>query len=140
MPRCQAEFKLTEFPIDVKKVLGEQNRQKSMLKKSLSPEDYDDEELKKAIRMSLAENDLDLDGHNNMLYPSLAYESSAGAGTSAVGSNGDDEEDFRRAIAMSLETPQSQLNKDSKLTNPVESAEEIRKKRLEFLNKNSNNN
>jgi hypothetical protein len=106
-----------------------------MLKKSLNPEDYDDEELKKAIQLSLVENDLDLDGHNSMLYPSLA---------SSATTNVDDEEDFRRAIAMSLEQNQSastsQQNKDSKLTNSVESAEEIRKRRLEFLNKNNTNN
>lgn len=138
MPRCQADLKLIEYPIDVKKVLAEQNKKKSMLKKPLSAEDYDDEELKKAIQISLAENDLDLGAHSSMLYPSLAYESGAVGG----GNNGDDEEDFRRAIAMSLEQneqPQA-TKKDSKLTNPVESAEEIRKRRLEFLSKKNNDN
>ena len=109
-------------------MLADQNKRKSDLKRTSSNKgDYDDEELKKAIQMSLRENDLDLDSHN--LFPSLANASN------------DDEDDLRRAIAMSLENrstndnqAQQSIGNDSKFSTP-ESAEEIRKRRLEFLNK-----
>jgi hypothetical protein len=101
-----------------------------MLKKSSNtPEGFDDDELKKAIKMSLAENDLDLDSHHQV-YPSLAMEDS---GAVSATTSGHYDEDLRKAIQMSLETT------DSKKSEP-ETADEIRRRRLEFLSKNNSNN
>lgn len=120
LPASQADKLLSETDLNVKEILLQQNREKDEIKKpskSTSNQGFDDDELKKAIQMSLAENELDTQSQD--LYPSLAQ------------NQNEEDEELKRAIELSLQANNSNETSASKeLT-----ADEIRKKRLEFLNK-----
>jgi ataxin-3 len=134
LPRSEADIKLEHTELDVKEIL---NRQvlKRQTSDTVSNQGFDDDELKKAIKMSLIENDLDLDSHK--VYSSLAHENSNG--------QLDYDDDLKKAIQMSLNenstgTEASEAAKKSSVkTTTTESVDEIRKKRLEYLEKNKNN-
>ena len=120
-----AEAKLLEKPLDTKQILS------GYSKKFSQNTDYDDEDLKNAIKMSLIENDMNLDkagsGIPNIQYPSLAVESEQSQ-----------DDDLKRAIELSLAKDNAvgaaQSSAESVLT-----AEEMRNKRLKrFENQNSN--
>ncbi|CAF0896397.1 unnamed protein product [Brachionus calyciflorus] len=115
LPVSQADIHLQNGGLNVKEILQMQTFSKDELKKSgetLSSEGFDDDELKKALRMSLAENDLQQHGE---LYPSLSHQN-------------EEDDELKRAIELSLQA-------NSKSSEPELSAEEIRQKRLEFWQK-----
>jgi ataxin-3 len=142
LPRnSAAETRLVERPLNVKEILAMQNVTKKQRMQRTSrggnDDDFDDEELKKAIKMSLYENDLDLDNSrlSNKLYTSLAHEQqpqSSGASRSRQEKNLDEEDEealLRKAIEMSMEANNKQ---------PVAmelNVDDVRRKRLEFLEK-----
>jgi Ataxin-3 len=141
-----AETHLTERPLNVKEILAAQTAKKKRGQKSIRGNhddddesgDFDDEELKKAIKMSLYENDLDLDNTrlSNKLYTSLAHEviqpqCSSSSKRNEVVEEENEEALLEKAIQMSME---------SKATPPEPiklNADEVRRKRLEFLEKSS---
>lgn len=136
LPQCQADVKLLENPVDVKQVLASYNFKKKSLKtpRAGNNEDFDDEELKKAIKISLMENDLDSDSRHG-LFPSLAYESSSNKHDEP-----DEEDEFKKAIELSLQNNNNNPTTSNAQTSSAEmSAEDIRKKRLEFLDKSKQN-
>jgi ataxin-3 len=156
LPRSEADIKLELVELDVKDILNRQvlKRQASDTATS-NNHGFDDDELKKAIKMSLIENDLDLDSHK--AYSSLAHEN-------PLNGQLDFDDDLKKAIRMSLmsENHANKSDAQSKVplvadaqnssidvktnttptttaTTNVESVDEIRKKRLEYLEKNKNN-
>ena len=108
----KAETKLLENPLNSKEILASYNI-KSNQQGREEVDDDDDDELKQALKMSLIENDMDLDRHRRMskLYPSLAVD---------LHHNQDD--DLKKAIELSLQS-------ESNVAEPI-SAEEMRQKRL----------
>ena len=139
LPQCQADVKLLENPVDVKQVLASYNFKKKNLKapRAGNNEDFDDEELKKAIKISLMENDLDSDSRHG-LFPSLAYESSSNKHDES-----DEEDEFKKAIELSLQNnnnnPTTSNAQHAQTSSAEMSADDIRKKRLEFLEKSKQN-
>ena len=100
-------MKLLENPLDSKQILASY-RSKRTRKEG---KDLDDEDLKNAIKMSLIENDMELDnkaGTSNIQYQSLAVEMQQ-------------DDDLKKAIEMSLA-----VNKEPE----VLTADELRDKRL----------
>ncbi len=153
LPRnAVAETNLTERPLNVKEILAAQTVKKKRGHKSNrasgsndeSNGDFDDEELKKAIKMSLYENDLDLDNTrlSNKLYTSLAHEviqpqcSSSSSSGSRRRNDAVEEENEEALLEKAI-----QMSMESKATPPPEpvklNADEVRRKRLEFLEKSS---
>jgi ataxin-3 len=162
LPQSQADVQLAYQVLNTREILNEQNARK---KNQIEMDDEDsndpnfDDELKKALRMSLIENDLDLDRHHG-LYPSLAFEQYQPQTSSNAY---DEDKDLKRALALSLESEKKQeqtvkndyVNRsenDSKqnpsavqseaaapVAQPV-NIDEVRKKRLEYLEKMSQQN
>jgi hypothetical protein len=105
LPSCEAERVFAYRPINVKQILAEQNAKRSRLQKK-APANFDggddefDEEMKRAIQMSLNDNEkeLSISQYANMFPP-----------------------------------PSSSTSTSASLHPPL-TAEEIRQKRLEFLN------
>jgi ataxin-3 len=124
LPMCEADMRLRECELNVKEILKKQTKEKNELKNSSKlsedADGFDDDELKKAIRMSLAENDLDLASQET--YPSLAH-------------HNDEDDELKRAIQLSLQVNSQQASEQHPITSTQLSADEIRKKRLEFLEK-----
>ena len=122
MPKnLKAEAKLLEKPLDTKVILSSNNR---IQKKR----EIDDDDLKNAIRMSLLENDMDLDrfaGTSGIQYPSLA-----------VDMQHSQDDDLKRAIELSLATQQPD-KVEEKLT--PEKMREKRLKRFDNLSKPDEN-
>jgi ataxin-3 len=163
LPKSEADFQLSNRSLNIKQILGEQsNRKKS--NQPGSDEDLDDE-LKQALRMSLLENDMDLDRHGDP-YPSLAYENLSAGPRNPVSSSHQetllesvrsslsrkqpsemDDEDLRRAIELSMQESNSGSSKQTpsqpaastatRVVSPPKAVdpEEVRRKRLEFLEK-----
>lgn len=133
LPRSEADMKLESEELDMKEILQRQVSKRRTASSSLDNQGFDDDELKKAIKMSLVENDLDLDSHK--LYSSLAHETP-----------GDFDDELKKAIQMSLNEgsllakPSSDNNGASssyeQKNNPL-NPEELRRKRLEFIDKNN---
>lgn len=123
LPNSQADQILMETDLDTKEILRKQNLDKQEIKVGSELSDtsgFDSEELKNAIKMSLQEVDFD---SQEKLYPSLAHE---------------EDSELKRAIELSLEANTDQPVVDDFLastSSQQNQAEEIRKKRLEFLNK-----
>jgi len=123
LPKSPADMHLAECKLNVKEILSSYNKKRDF---DQSNEDFDEDELKKAIKMSLAENDLDFECQN--AGPSLAHQSS----------HSNEEEELAKAIRMSLEGATTSHASSQNIEEPKEqlSIEEIRKKRLEkFLEK-----
>jgi ataxin-3 len=118
LPKSPADMHLAECTLNVKEILSNYNKKRDY---APSNEDFDEDELKKAIKMSLAENDLDFDYQS--AGPSLAHQST----------HSNEEEEFEKAIRMSLEGAKSSdaNNKSTEEPKEVLSIEEIRKRRLE---------
>lgn len=124
LPRnIQAETKLLETPLDQKQIFSSYNKRMKMSNQSGGTNDFeDDDDLKNAIKMSLLENDMDLDnkaGRSNIQYPSLATEMQHSQ-----------DDDLKKAIELSLAVNnESEKDKSKKdLT-----AEELREKRLKMF-------
>ena len=148
LPKTQAESKLAENPLNVKEILSSYNKKRNKISSNSSADVFDDDELKKAIKMSLIENDLDLDNtrFSNKLYTSLAHEQPQTSGygfrdkikmdDNQEGDEDDEEIQLKKAIEMSM---QKEANDNTQLSAPESNPEEIRRKRLEFLDKKQNN-
>ena len=113
MPQnAQAEIKLLENPLDSKKILASYTNKRTRK----TGEELDDDDLKNAIKMSLIENDMDLDnkaGTSNIQYPSLAVEMQQ-------------DDDLKKAIELSLA-----MNAGTGAKEPVVlTSDELRDKRL----------
>ena len=159
LPRSQADVYLHDHALNVKEILNAQNvSKKNSRRLNKNQEDGEDDEfedeLKKAIRMSLIENDMDLDGHGNH-FPSLAYESGAAATSTGFrqafdASTGDkfkknmleknDEEEFKRAIELSMQQDNEEKGNSKQIIERSIAVkevdhEEIRRKRLEHMEK-----
>lgn len=118
MPKnARAETKLLEKPLDTKQILSGYTK-----KFSSQSTDYDDEDLKNAIKMSLIENDMNLDqassGIPNLQYPSLA-----------IDTQNSQDDDLKRAIELSLVKDNVGENAGQS-AEKVLTAEEMRSKRL----------
>lgn len=114
MPKnLKAEARFLERPLDTKGILA------SSSKRSKNNQ-FNDDDMQKAIRMSLLENDMDLDqlaGTSGIQYPSLA-----------VDLQQSQDDDLKRAIEMSLAADSVQpvkMKAEEELT-----AEQMRDKRL----------
>lgn len=114
MPKnLKAEAGFLESPLDTKGILSSSNKRPKN-------NQFNDDDLQKAIRMSLLENDMDLDqlaGTSGIQYPSLA-----------VDLQQSQDDDLKRAIEMSLATDSLQpakIKAEEELT-----AEQMRDKRL----------
>jgi ataxin-3 len=117
LPKSSADMHLAECTLNVKEIVSSYNKKRDF---EQSNEDFDEDELKKAIKMSLAENDLDLDYQN--AGPSLAHQSS----------RSHEEEELEKAIRMSLEGGTSHAsNQNAEEPKEQLSVEEIRRRRLE---------
>jgi ataxin-3 len=134
LPKSEADSRLGDRVLNVKAILSEQSewkrRRRSTDEHAGSDAQFDDE-LKQALRMSLVQNDMDLDRHGHGdPYPSLAYER---AGSS-------DEDDLRRAIELSMQRDTKQAPTNTVAAPPAKPAdpEQVRRKRLEFLEKMQN--
>ena len=124
LPTSQADLILMETNLNVKDILSSQNKDRDEIKKTsqeIDNSEFDEDELKSAIRLSLQE--CDFNSHEKS-YPSLAYE---------------EDSELKKAIEMSLQANSSSrenvkepINSNS---NQLTEADQIRKKRLEFLNK-----
>lgn len=123
LPTSQADLILMETNLNVKDILNSQNRDKEEIYNSsqvTGNTEFDEDELKHAIRMSL--QDGDFDSHEKS-YPSLAFE---------------EDSELKKAIELSLQANGSSEKNSEPLTsnsNQRTDPELIRKKRLEFLNK-----
>ena len=141
LPKSIADTKLAEHPLDVKEILASYTKNRG--KKSITQrEDYDDDELKQAIKMSLIENDLDLDNSrfSNKLYTSLAHEQPQTSGYSRERNQideDDEEAQLRKAIEMSMEKETTSNQQQAAASQPLD-PNEVRRKRLEFLEKSQN--
>lgn len=122
LPRSQADLVLCETNLNVKEILNKQTKNKKS-SKQIDNSGFDDDELKKAIQMSLAENEVEL--NQEQLYPSLAHTNSI-----------DENEELKKAIELSLQANNPDEPTTSK--NP-ETLDEVRKRRLEYLDKMSKN-
>ena len=111
LPKSPAEEELLLRPLNVREVLANQkpiSGARGSGKKSRGGgsdddddnDNMDDDELKRAIKMSLIENDIDLD-RNRMAYPSLAHEQIQ---ITDYGQLTDEDDELKRAIALSLQT------------------------------------
>lgn len=137
LPKTPAEAKLAENPLNVKEILASYNKKRS---KTSRNQEYDDEELKQAIKMSLYENDLDLDNSRfggSKLYTSLAHEQPQISGyqpgnyNKVVEEDDDEDAQLKKAIEMSMGNGGEEKQPQS----PIITSDEIRRKRLEFLEK-----
>ncbi|RNA23188.1 ataxin-3 isoform X2 [Brachionus plicatilis] len=123
LPNCQADQILNEINLDTKEILRKQNTDKEEIKKGSQLNEntgFDDDELKQAIKMSLQETDYD---PHEKLYPSLANE---------------EDSELKRAIELSLQANSNQKVLDEcspSTSDKLDQAEEIRRRRLDFLNK-----
>ena len=136
LPKCDAERNLSVIELDTREILNRQVQGRARTSRTLDNDGFDDKELKRAIKMSLIENDRGLDADaNSKLFPDLVY---------AAHDDDDDDDDegqLREAIKMSLEgNREAAQATTSKEETPVSdsaaaeiSAEEIRRKRLKYL-------
>lgn len=137
LPKCDAERNLSIIELDTREILNRQVQGRARTSRTLDNEGFDDKELKRAIKMSLIENDRGLDADaNSKLFPDLVY------AAHDEDDDDDDEGQLREAIKMSLEGNQKEADQatTSKEETPVSdsasaeiSAEEIRRKRLKYL-------
>ena len=124
LPKGPADAILTELQLNVNDIVRQSaiNQREENLEEN---EDFDDDELKKAIKMSLIENDLDLDSHK--LYPSLINEQV------------DEEAELKKAIELSLLGEVPEKEKSDASTSQM-SADEIRNRRLKHFSNAQNEN
>jgi len=122
LPRnSQAEMKLLEKPLDQKEILSGYSKRMKKSHQSNTNDFDDDDDLKSAIKMSLLENDMDLDnkaGRSNIQYPSLATDMQHSQ-----------DDDLKRAIELSL----AANDKSEQDTKKDLTAEELREKRLKMF-------
>lgn len=138
LTKCDAERNLSVIELDTREILNRQVQGRARTSRTLDNEGFDDKELKRAIKMSLIENDRGLDADaNSKLFPDLVY-----ASAHDDDDDDDDEGQLREAIKMSLEgnqkeTAQATTSKEetpvSESSSAENSAEEIRRKRLKYL-------
>lgn len=128
--RTQADVKLFENPLNVKKVLASASSAQHA-QRAYDDSDDEDHELKKALEMSLKENDKELDANRlTKAYPNAQF-------------NADYDDELNKAIQMSLMQDSSNQstsnnNNNSTTTSTATSSSElspntIRKKRLEHF-------
>jgi Ataxin-3 len=131
LPKSMADIRLLEEPLNVKEML-KNSRNANRVRKYTNDDDddFNADDLKEAIKMSLIENDLDLDNHRlSKLYPSLAHEQ-----------QGDNDKDLKKAIEMSLQSGGStKANNTENAATSNLNPEEMRAKRLAYLNNLQNN-
>ena len=159
LPKSPAESELLLCPLNVKEVLASYKTSTARGAKGAAnkndeddDDDYeeDDEELKKALKMSLIENDIELDRSraSSKLYPSLVHEQIK---VNDYGGKRDEEGDYeselRRAIEMSLQqastsaaaatsaasSSSSTAAAAGDSTSQLNDSESIRAKRLKYL-------
>lgn len=111
----QAESKLLENPLDSKQILASSYTKRI----AKSHQEFDDEDLKSAIKRSLIENDMDLDskaGVSDIQYPSLA-----------VDMQHSQDDDLKKAIELSLAVNAARKSQEDVV---VLTPNELRDKRL----------
>jgi ataxin-3 len=146
LPKSEADLRMRDCVLNVKDILTVQSERKKNRRSDEDPDGHFDDELKLALRMSLIENDMDLDDRHGDPYPSLAYENMPQYQGAAAGSSQrqqTDEDDLRRAIELSMQQESKQTQRPAMAATslgplPTVKAvdpEEVRKKRLEFLEK-----
>lgn len=125
--RCQADTRLYETPLNVKQILSSY---KQNTRSFDNDSDNEDEELKKALEMSLIENDKDLDANRlkkSSIDPLFHYD-----------------EELNRAIQMSLQSHSERASTSSNVNNQEDisklSPNTLRKKRLEHFEQISKKN
>lgn len=133
LPKSEADRHLNEIELNTREILNRQVQGRAT-SSSVTNEGFDDDELKRAIKMSLIENDKGLDADStNKNFSQIVYEEQGQ----------DDDGELERAIAMSLEAGENEptsSSKESDTSSPSgkpkeKSVDEIRRKRLEYLDK-----
>jgi Ataxin-3 len=112
IPKSPAQDILSNQVLDVKRILKQKSAITKSKKSNQDDDEEDDDELKKAIQMSLIENDLEIDSNTPIIINSNSKPST------------------------SKDSSQNSVVEESK---PVDH-DEIRRKRLEFLSKFEKNN
>ena len=136
LPRSRADMVLEKQVLNVNEIIKENTIRTKRDEYDEENEGFDDRELKKAIKMSLVENDIELNHSSkaSMLYPSLITE------------NLDDDDELKRAIELSMQvheqntgTSTTSSQNPSTSTAPSHNpqpltADELRNKRLQHFN------